>query len=390
MTFVSYPDMKAVSQNGRFRVEIIGQEKDESFRDQSNFVYKLVEASSGSELWQWRPSEQQGLADYPHEAWVSDQGWVVARLHQWFDGGLLVLSPNGELRFLAPLRDHAEGAAGLLQDEPDIHLGDTSAGPSWEASSIAAFHEYASKSYWSICTWWRRRIVIDLESGSMVKHLSPAQETVITDIQRDWILNALSQAGELQQPDDCWSEQTHDCYTAAYHAGVAGLRETESSLRAMETSKVTGGESSEYWFRYASLPLRLIAKVSLMRLGFEPRWIANFNLKNNLSGERLTLPDTAPERSPDMIQVGLDQKQLLNRMGPPEFLRNHWDYGFMEGGDPFTIRIHWEDKRWEGGDFDEYRRMLDREPPVVERVERIDLPLWRADPVHEYSLAHRF
>ena len=61
MTFIPYPDITAVSPGGRFRVEISGTKADdEFFRDQSRFVYRLFETASGTEIWQWSPTEQEG------------------------------------------------------------------------------------------------------------------------------------------------------------------------------------------------------------------------------------------------------------------------------------------------------------------------------------------
>ena len=402
MTFVSYPDIFSESDNGEFRIEVVGsQGKNDFFRDQSGFVYRLISKCSGEELWSWRPEEKQGLADYPHDAWVNDLGWVVVRLHEWFHAGILVLSPQGRFVMLRPIQSFLEtDEPGILQDETDSHIGGTSAGPSWEASSINAFHSFEGKPFWSILTWWGRRIVIELDSGNVVDEVEASQRKLISKVERDWILTNLSHAARLESEQELrnrWSELFYDCYTAAYHAGCFKVAEAEASLRILETSSYSGGSGPSDWFGHQSLPLRMIAKMSLLKNGFEPRWYANMIIADSESNERCEYPEPAIDRNEETFQIGMSQPQLLKEIGVPEFLRNTWDYSLGTAESPSTVRIHWHDqhklvydhtKPFPSERFKEYRQKVREEPPVIGRVEKVELPVWNVDSAREYTLAH--
>jgi len=395
MTFVYYPDIQAKSALGKYRIEITGvSDKSPFFRDQSDFTYALFEASSNRLLWQWKPPKENDFADHPHEAWVNDDGWVVVRLHTSFHAGILVLSPQGELRMLRTLRNDGQGDAGLMAGESDEHIGHTSAGPNWEWSSIAVFIEYDGKSFWSIRTWWGRRLVIDLESGCPVETLTDDFQADIKELEKEWLLNTLARANKLTEPDDRWSKMASNCYSAAYHAGILEIQEAQPLLHSLETCAVTGGSSSRYGLSYQRLPLRLVAKMSLLRLGVEPRWFSNFIFTDD-DKKQCEYPESCVVRSPDMIRAGMSQRELLRELGTPEFIDGGWGYSFFQDGKNFEMRVHWYDRHYDSYaardfDFEQYRKLIRDDPPVVERAERIDLPSWKIDGLREYSIAHAF
>ncbi|MDB5390441.1 MAG: hypothetical protein JWM11_6087 [Planctomycetaceae bacterium] len=124
MTFVSFPNLCATSDNSQYRIEIVGTPGKESFRDQSHFAYRLFHLNHC--VWEWLPaqerSETHSLSDFPYEAWVNDDGWVVVRTHEWFHAGLLVFSPNGQVvleRFHRTFDDKNE--PGFLDGEPEAY-----------------------------------------------------------------------------------------------------------------------------------------------------------------------------------------------------------------------------------------------------------------------------
>lgn len=398
MTFVSYPNITAHSENEEFRIEITGRKSEKiSFRDQSKFIYRLVHNPTNEELWTWQPDEEGRFADYPHEAWVNDLGWVVVRLHEWFHAGLLVLSPQGRLSMLRLLQSFSdEDEPGILQDETEEHIGSTSAGPDWQASSISGFHLYAGKPYWSILTWWGRRILIDLEAGSVVDNVPDAHNTKIDSEERRWVISILSRVNQLTESDR-WSSLMFDCYSAAYQTGCLKVGEAEPQLRELETCSITGGSRSCEWFSFESLPLRSIAKISLLRNGLEPTWHSNMIIKNSKSEAICDYPSQTLNRTEEMFKEGMSQRQLLKEVGTPEYIRKYWDYSSGPTSAPDTIRIHWHNKHdfernpnepFPSEKFAEYRRLVNLEPPVIKKVERVELPIWIADPIREYAIAH--
>lgn len=408
MTFISYPDITAVSPGRRFRVEIRGTSADHDFfRDQSGFVYRLFEAATETEVWRWSPTGQVGLADYPHEAWVNDDGWVVARWHHWFDAGLLVISPSGKCRMFRRLQSLSDDEAGLLENESDLHIGGGSAGPNWESSSIALFHQHRGRDFWSILTWWGRRIVIDLEAGAAVAEMPDAQKAVVEELERAWILDQLQRAqSELRSRDESdphwWRRVASPAYAAAFQAGRLEVQEAAPLLRGLEANPIRGSSTSvSSWIDVDHLPFRWIAKISLLRLGIEPRWIASFILTRQRTGQRCLYPEYPEERKPHMIEEGMSQRAMLERVGVPEFLRDDWDYCLFDHGRVYTMRVHWHDKHrvnvdWQykqgvekfRQEFETYRAAVDREPPVADRIEHFDRPPWSVSPIRESAIAH--
>jgi hypothetical protein len=301
--------------------------------------------------------------------------------------------PERELRMLRPLKNLDDGECGFLDDELDIHIGNTSAGPNWDQCSIALFHQYEGRPFWSIMTWWGRRLAIDLQEGDVLGDVPGAQLSLAGELERSWIFEQLrgtqdALASGENRDNDWWNRVARPAYTAAYHAGTAGLHGAAPFLRAFESCPVTGYSTSGSWYDLDFLPLRLIAKMSLLRLGIEPRWISNFIVSNSNTGSRCEYPEYPFERMPEMIQDGVSQRTLLQRLGAPEFINDDWEYCFVDHGCLFCMRIHWYDKYEDIADYKAYCDAVEHEPPVADRVERIDLPPWAVTPFREYSIAH--
>jgi hypothetical protein len=403
MTYISYPNIVTTSENGRWRVEIRGRKEGESFRDRSNFVYRLLDNNqAGRVVWKWRPQGEDGIGDFPHQAWVSDQAWTVVRLHHWFGAGLLVLSPDGNKHMLHPLQSIDKSGREILDDESDVHMGGGSAGPSWEASSIAYFHSFENKPFWSIRTWWGRRILIDLEQGEFIRCISPDHGEWMDVLERSHVLDELTQAVPLLQSrleKSQWLSRTTERrgYAAAFMAGALEIEQAIPWLRQLENNKIVGGSTSESWLNIRFLPFRLIAKISLLKLGREPTWRPNLLLREAQTKCKLQNPKKSYARSIDSFRIGLSQRELLESIGAPEFMRPTWDYCFV-GPSTKSVRVHWHDQhRHLFGDFrypisqetfKAYRDAIHRAPPTIEKIEYLDQHIWQADSRVEYSIAH--
>ncbi|PQO33110.1 hypothetical protein [Blastopirellula marina] len=385
MTFIPFPDLAVPSASGRFRVEIRGQGNGhhDIFRDQSGFRYQLFDAREERLLWTWKPDDSQPLADYPHEAWVDDRGWVVVRLHNWMQGGLLVLSPAGDWQFLQVIQSFGQGEPGFLEEEPDAHIGWTSAGPDWYDSSLAFF--LPGESLWIMRTWWGRRLVIDLPSGTLLEEPSVGQMEEIVPGEAAWIRSELERtAGQFHSTEDkedrWWQDIYNKANAAAYHAGILKVKEAIPRLRELESSPVY----SRYGSGYFDLRLRFVAKVSLLRMGEQPCWYANHKLNLIREQKEIELPDIAPNRSPDVFQKGMEMAELLLLVGMPEEMIDGWDYWFTGPGEPFKIRIQWETDAKQPPRFTDYRQ---QNPLFVASIERIPGAPWAIDPTHEHRIA---
>jgi hypothetical protein len=403
MTFIPFPDISAVSPDGKYRLEIKGKPADDFFRDQSGFVYQLFEGGERNKVWDWRPDEQDGLADYPQEAWVSDDGWVVVLPRNWFSSGLLAISPHGESRLLCAIRSLGQGEPGFLDDEPDFHIGHSSAGPFWYASSFGQFHQFNRRNFWSLLTWWGRRVLLDLDEGTIVDNVPSEQIAIMTRKERAWIIEELKRGSIELQSEPCndsllWNRVGHSTYTAAYHAGRSRVSDAVPFLRMLEDSPVIGYTTWESWMHLAQLRYRLIAKISLLRIGVEPQWIANFIVENTRTKERIAYSERRRGLIDTEIVEGMSQQLMLEKVGVPEFMRRKWDYGIWDGKSAHTVRVHWHDRHKEKIDWqnkeavakyhERHRRAIEDDPPVAERVERIDQPPWAADSLREYEIAH--
>jgi hypothetical protein len=413
MTFVSYPNISTTSENGEFRVDIVGIETDEFFRDRANFTYRSFHRNQL--VWEWKPeAARQGLAfldDYPHEAWISNDGWVVVRTHEWFHAGLLVVSPRGEV---VTRQSHqnltAEGEPGFLDAEPEQFMGDSSAGPFWSRSSLAYFSEMFGRQCWTIRTWWGRRVTIDLQSG---KFLDPGTEDAshAESIERSIVLTSLVEGLRRVQAE---APSVHDdtrrfwsiarpVLAAAYHAGQLNSVECIPLLRELEEIDLVGSETSVEWASVERLPFRETAKLSLLRLSQEPKWQSHYRFqvraKRNVSDERelFEFPTQPMTRDHTKLELGLDQKQVLHLIGAPDYIRTHWDYDFIAGGKEFTVRISWDESHlpaYPTGQLDreamdrfyeEYRAAVDANPPRIAGIQVIP-PQWREITMRDHKV----
>jgi hypothetical protein len=383
MTFVSYPNIVATSPNGSRRIEIMGSPSEDFFRDRAHFTYRSY--SENRCTWEWTPTEvEQGLdtlADFPHEAWISNDGWIVVRTHHWFGAGLLVLSPAGKVVLHRSFRRLSEeDEAGFLDSESPEFMGESSAGPFWARFSVAYFSERDGRPHWTIRTWWGRRIVIDLLNGEF---LAPsAVDSIETSaheiafVRRALAASSecLEQAKQIRDTDNCgfWSLAL-PLLSAAYHAGWLQASECVPQLRQMEAIEVVGTTSvgPVDWASLETLVFRQVAKLSLLRLGQHPQWQAHYRFRTSRddgSSERepFPFPMELQIRDPAALERGLNQKECLMRLGAPDFIqRECWEYDFSPDQGGFTACVHWDDKQF-----------VERSSPTIARVEIVG-PQWK-------------
>jgi hypothetical protein len=394
MTFIAFPNLIINSPNQVYQLKILGNSKEEFFRNQSEFVYSLHRQGEIQPLWQWQPTKQQHFADYPAAAYLSDEGWVVVILREWFHSGLLVLSPSGEFRMLRLIQSHGDKEAGFLEDESDLHIGGGSAGPNWYATSIVSFHNHLYRKYCTVLTWWGRRIFVDLDKGQILDKVPPEQVELAQEQEEKWILQQLHVGTDLLLTEDNWeslewAKNTRDTYTATYHAGTSGINSSVTYLHMIEASPIIGYETSELWMNTTFMMFRFAIKMSLLRLNVEPKWFSNYVVKKKLTKELCRYPDQRPKQIENILSVGMNQKTMLEKVGVPEYIGNAWFYLVFDGLRVSTIRIHWFNKyelKYNNNDIEQFRKdheayqlNLENDPPVCQQIERIDRPIWELD-----------
>jgi hypothetical protein len=399
MTFVSYPNITATSENGDYRIEITGMPDNNFFREQKDFVYRLFH--SDNVVWEWKPlpakNAPEFLDDYPHEAWVSDDGWVVVRTHEWFHAGLLVMSPEGRVVLRRQFRSFGEGEEpGFLDGEPEEYLGESSAGPFWAESAFAYFTKNNGTPFWVIRTWWGRRVVIDLKN--LVLSNSPPDLDTALKLESAWVQKSLlasvkkleevgRQLEESEDRKDFWSLAS-TVMTGAYHAGWLDARDAIPFLRRLENIDLAGstGLGPISWASLIYLPFRQVAKLSLLRLKEEPTWLSSYRFRKSVTSARnapeyadefFEFPAKAVDRSPSLLRQGLTQKEILLCIGAPDVIeRDQWEYDFVDHESCFTVRVHWDSSHLEGLHYDVFKEAAVNNPPRIAHTEVLE-PQWK-------------
>ncbi|MFI4860148.1 MAG: hypothetical protein ACIAXF_05645, partial [Phycisphaerales bacterium JB063] len=154
MTAVVYPDIIETSESGKYRVEARSpdnrtiRQRDGSPADTSTFGYRwgseqrgfryqLIDQESSAVLWErWQEDNEQS----PVELCVSNEGWVVIRLHGYESAAMIVLSQEGnEVVPVAIGHKLAKPPIGAQAFIADDHVHDTSAGLWWTRGAIRYF-----------------------------------------------------------------------------------------------------------------------------------------------------------------------------------------------------------------------------------------------------------
>jgi len=393
MTFISYPDLSATSGNSRFRVDVFGRPVDAFFRDQSQFSYRLYDANQL--VWEYTPYPNRGDSadDSPHEVWVSNDGWVVARTHAWFHGGLTVFNPTGQvvLRCTLDGEDHCR----ILDDNSRGFVHDTSAGPFWSQSSIAYFFECFERPFWCLRTWWGYRVIIDLIEARLVSSTS-IDDGLATGIERAWIVNTLStglivietEGNQLRQQEKFWTN-VGSVMTAAYHAGWLQATQAIPFLRRLEPNDVSGGSTSQFGADLETLCFAQIAKLSLLRLGQEPQWYAGYRFQFDCeadSEDREVLQVPRPAiRDLAILKPGMTPFETLDRLGYPDFIRDEWEYDFTSPRGGVTARILWDESHLKDIPYQEYDSRVITDPPRISRIDQIE-PQWKMITMRDHML----
>lgn len=372
MTAIPFPDFTVVSPGGRVRVEICSPDNaegpdsgdaDNSNRRffggfQINFVYRAFDQETGALLWERRQTENEMS---PATAWVRDDGLCIAALKHAFNAGLLVIEKNGETLWDINLGNTAFASREVgdeTLEHPDYHW--TSAGTFWFDKSFGYFHE----SFWICRLPSGRRLVVDLNSGncscresnldddwSEVERRESARRLGQLTAMRDWSSrrNWDDQDDEDEELRIAEYRLYDELMASIVVAGQVRSRASVGELRRLEQSQYLGGYTSLHFAEpscdVATLPIRAMARLSLLRLGYQPSGLAPylFSEGDEFSMDQLLkIPENVSNRleRTNQLTIGTSSREVLMSIGSPDAIcRDTWCYDFLAEGVTVNLEV---------------------------------------------------
>jgi hypothetical protein len=256
--------------------------------------------------------------------------------------------------------------------------------------------------------------VIDLAHG---KVLEPGTEDadIAASHEHAWVEKSLAEGirwleaegPSIREDNEHFWSSTRDLRTAAYQAGRLKSAAYVPLLRRLEEVDIVGsiGYGPVPWASIEMLPFRQVAKLSLLRLGHEPKWLSHYRFKLHSrsdapSGEGLfAFPMQPATRDHSVLAEDMDQKDLLRRIGAPDYIcRDQWEYDYLADGREMTVRVSWDESHLPQHPpgkasqeeftrfYEEYRRAVDAFPPRISRVE-VAAPQWREITMRDHEVA---
>ncbi len=384
-TDLYFRDFTAYSPNGGFRLEAsspdhAGGALVKPFA--KNFVYRMYRGNTRQLIW-----EARDLTDSPTEARVRNDGWLVIHSH-WT--GLTFVNPRGK-----KTGEQSMVYAYLPPEDIERYVQKTTAGPVWEGYSRWFFANAGGRPCYCLRTWWKRRVVFDLETGRRVADEGEVKEALDT-AERATLLRSLAEAakqvrgaaaeGQNEVKVHAWpSRKAHDVAADAYMAGLLGCTRAEADLRTLERVSNWGYGQSDgreaapgqvKAFDYWQFTVRSMAQLSLRRLGQHPsdRPATLLYAPKQPSQERAyykpvahTQPRVARVNRVDMNMTTLE---VLNTLGPPDHIddvRDTWAYD-IDAETPITLHLHWSEQY------------------TVGQLERVSPPAWQTGGERDESL----
>ena len=375
-------DLAAKSENGVYLVEAKWAEnvKGPIAASWKNIKYSLTHIPSGKRVWERirNPGEEQPWPS-PDVLIVDDSGVVViGDIHNAF----WVIDIAGKASRVVSLSEY------IPKDEYEKWVRQSTAGPMWAGLSLWYFSRVDDDLYFVVRTYWDRRLVINVNSRSPVpdpsrieRQLTAAETRISLKILKEGAANQFSPNSDELIVDS-------DIRTAAFLAGKLNIREAIPLLKQLEAA---ANESSSSTFAGADIEYeenlpRQIAQFSLRRLDAVPIGYPASQIEVNGKEPNWKSPWPASgatrSKEADKLQIAWTRLQILDAIGPPDFIylwhdrdseedkdekddKDHyvWEYD-MDSEKPFTLRLILSDHKllravrtqpmWRTSDRDEY------------------------------------
>jgi hypothetical protein len=381
LLFASFKDISESSPSKRFKVEAKSPDNRPNSGGrrtwQSNFVFTCTDTRTGKVLWSRKQKQDDEREGPPVELFVSDSGWTAVRT---FGFDVVCIDPKGAERGKVDVI-HAFTA---VERKDYVHW--TTGGYSWSGHSIWYFLDTDDRHLFVIRPWWGRRIIIDVELGSVAEP-SPRILNAIDTHERDFVLSELAAAVKTR---DQWETKSADTsgdrfVTAALLAGQLKVAKAAPELKKLQGSLYSGrstlGSLSEEFDdeidhrTYTTLSMRQVAQLSLRRLGHAPEcepvllFSKRFKDYKRDMLYRPKLHETPRHTRIDAVQKGMKAEEVLDLIGFPDFVGRDdtWEYD-MDSTPAQTLILNWTDRR-------------------VDTVEKQVPALWQKDLVRDEQLA---
>lgn len=342
----SFDDITAVSPSGEWKVT--ANSPYNRIRGHSvwqrDFVYSSFRRGGTEPVWMRKQEEQQPYEDSPVRITVAD------------DGAVAILTGEGQVVFIDSSgrnRASIDDFKALISDaDREIYGVHSSAGLIWSPNSLWYFLPTDSRQLFVVRLWWGRRIIIDPESGEVVrpsKELAKPAGQVETE-------RTIALLGKYEF-DPLPEEDVEDILLGAYLAGVLQIKALVPWLQNLEQSEhvgltsLRGGSSGEDLvspFILQCHTARQVARLSLRRLGATTTSlpIYEFKLPGPEEGYLRPLPLAhSIESQFPLVKQGMTVREVLNVVGSPDFVvADGWEYD-IAGSSPATPVIEWESGR---------------------------------------------
>lgn len=398
MTAVGYPDIIVISQNGKYRAEARspdngtvnqrdGTPSDTStfgytyHQEQRGFRYQLIDHHSSAVIWErWQEIKESS----PHELCVSNDGWVVIRLHGHDFASLIAVSLEGrDAATVSIARSETSRHVAAQAFIADSHVSETTAGLRWTAGATRYFFGRNNRPYFCYVTGWGRRIVLDLERGRVASEptLDSDLELACSAAEQRMVIVQLAQVAEEYEDYDGIklfggsADKPPYWRRWPYLAGHIGLvirnacSDALPSLCALEPRSVQQGytgchalPNDHNVFKFGVRPLLNLA---MRYLGQTPAGYACYGFfrsgytnSHDGNGKRILLhvPECVHLRDEKIgsVSPGMNSQQVLEMIGAPDFMQHlserigqlyvwgeHWYYYIGTAGDLAELCITW-------------------------------------------------
>lgn len=368
-----FSDIEESSPSGNYRVTAKSPQNEKptgrvSF--QSGFVYECTDTATKEVLWTRKQAmgEPEKLGDgstdtyipalegSPSRLYVSDSGFTVIYTG-W--GELIVVGPKGkESGKIKVLEDC------FTEDEYNMYVSDTTAGPMWEGRSHWYFVSAESKEYFIIRPWWGRHMIIEVTTGTIETQTESISKAAWR-AEEEYVLSVLKTVvdGTARRCDCCGG--SHEAVFAAYLSGVLKVHDALPALRMLESSTHSGRSTSGGFgevpegridpFSYSTYTTRQNVQLALRRLGEKPGAFpcTQFKTEHRDYNKRYpyvrkSLPGTR-ELNAEKVKKGMSPEEVIDLIDCPDYIpRREWQYD-IDAETPYTLTIAWtKERRVEG------------------------------------------